>query len=273
MELFSSASVKFLGGEYSQRDPKAEARKDIDQPCLSVYATTTPKSFYEAISGVQVEDGLLSRFLIFENKEFPVEPKRAQPLSEPPEFIINAIKAWNELPNNSNPAGNIDGALNPKPKVVKFDPDAEKYMQDFQLRMRQIAKDHVERNTGMHAIYTRTAEHAAKLALIAQEGRSITMEVTEWACQVAEECTNWMVDALIANVANNEYEKSVKNMLRIITKAGDQGITLTELAKRTTTLRAKERTEILNHLFTTGEVESVMMEVGKRPSTLLRRVF
>ncbi len=53
----------FLGAEYANRDGTNE-RRDIVQPCLCVYGTTTPLHFWGALQGANVMDGSLARFLI-----------------------------------------------------------------------------------------------------------------------------------------------------------------------------------------------------------------
>ncbi|SET90179.1 PriCT-2 domain-containing protein, partial [Oceanicella actignis] len=49
-ELYSAASGVFLGAEYANRDGSNE-RRDIVQPCLCVYGTTTPLHFWGALQG------------------------------------------------------------------------------------------------------------------------------------------------------------------------------------------------------------------------------
>ncbi len=47
-ELYTSAGGVFLGAEYANRDGKNE-RRDINQPCLCVYGTTSTSLFWIAI--------------------------------------------------------------------------------------------------------------------------------------------------------------------------------------------------------------------------------
>ncbi|MFN3578809.1 MAG: PriCT-2 domain-containing protein, partial [Tabrizicola sp.] len=62
-ELYSAASGVFLGAEYANRDGSNE-RRDIVQPCLCVYGTTTPLHFWGSLQGANVVDGSLARFII-----------------------------------------------------------------------------------------------------------------------------------------------------------------------------------------------------------------
>jgi hypothetical protein len=63
----------FLGAEYANRDGKNE-RRDINQPCLCVYGTTTPLHFWNALQSANVVDGSLARFIIVRtDDDYPEE--------------------------------------------------------------------------------------------------------------------------------------------------------------------------------------------------------
>ena len=67
-ELYTAAGGIFLGAEYANRDGMNE-RRDIVQPCLCVYGTTTPLHFWGALQGANVVDGSLARFIILPSEE------------------------------------------------------------------------------------------------------------------------------------------------------------------------------------------------------------
>ncbi len=76
-ELYTAASGIFLGAEYANRDGSNE-RRDIVQPCLCVYGTTTPLHFWGALQGANVVDGSLARLIILPSEEdYPDENRRA----------------------------------------------------------------------------------------------------------------------------------------------------------------------------------------------------
>jgi hypothetical protein len=271
MEFFSSSSSNFLGAEYANRDGK-NPRNDIEQPCLSMYATTTPEPLYSALSSVQAIDGFLSRWLLFQTTDFPVIPKKVSPLTDPPANIIHELKLLQQAATNIAPAGNLDQTI--KPKVIKYTAQAEKMAYAFMVAMRQRAKDHLDRDTGFHAIFTRTAEHAAKLALVAFEGSFIDESVYAWASEMAMDRSLFLIGAVSANVADSKYEADLKRVLRAIEKCGSRGITISELTKKTTTLRAKDRAEIIQTLGSMNLIETAIIDLGtQKLSTGYKRVF
>ena len=72
-ELYTAAGSVFLGAEYANHDGRNE-RRDIVQPCLCVYGTTTPLHFWNALQSSNVVDGSLARFIILPTEDdYPEE--------------------------------------------------------------------------------------------------------------------------------------------------------------------------------------------------------
>lgn len=60
MDLFSTMGRPYIGKEYA-----AQARVDISAPYLSIFAASTPNRFFGSLSQDFIEDGFLSRWLLF----------------------------------------------------------------------------------------------------------------------------------------------------------------------------------------------------------------
>jgi hypothetical protein len=86
-ELYTAASGIFLGAEYANRDGSNE-RRDIVQPCLCVYGTTTPLHFWGALQGANVVDGSLARFLILPSDEDYPDENIAVGIRQAPPALI-----------------------------------------------------------------------------------------------------------------------------------------------------------------------------------------
>ena len=72
-ELYTAAGSVFLGAEYANHDGRND-RRDIVQPCLCVYGTTTPLHFWNALQSSNVVDGSLARFIILPTEDdYPEE--------------------------------------------------------------------------------------------------------------------------------------------------------------------------------------------------------
>src|SRR5690606_19597168 len=65
----------------------------IDQPCLSIYGTTTGTVLWQHVDEVHLEGGFFSRLAVFPDVQYVdyTEPTRN---CELPESIIEAVSAW-----------------------------------------------------------------------------------------------------------------------------------------------------------------------------------
>ena len=109
VELFSSSQSVYQGKQYANHDGK-NPMKPIDQPCLSIYATSVPGRFYDAISGSEAIDGFLSRWLLVESKDYTMEEEdREDSFSETPQALVDLCKYWKEQSFYHGEAkGNLD---------------------------------------------------------------------------------------------------------------------------------------------------------------------
>ena len=117
MESFSSAKSMYAGVQYANHDGKMK-RTPIDQPCLSVYATTVPERFFQTLTSDDAIDGFLARWLVFESSEYQLHPrKNVDDISQPPEALVSEFAAWRDAPANHNPAGNLDSVQRISPRT------------------------------------------------------------------------------------------------------------------------------------------------------------
>lgn len=251
MELFSQASSVFLGSQYSKRDNKEE-RIDIEQPCLCVFGTTAPNRFYEAMTGDEVLDGFLSRWLVFEADDYGIEEADPESLNIP-EDLLHELRYWAEKPINDNPRGNLD--VRPEPMVVKPTGEAKDILKAFRRQCRENIAGSV--NDGIYAaIWSRAAEHAEKAALCAHSGGRIEASVMQWAIAVAEYSANLLYEAVMDNMASNDHEAEIKKVLGWI-KGKRKWLLKSEIVYGTRWLKKSRRNEILSDLVESGQVEMV----------------
>ena len=143
-EIYTMAGTIFLGAEYANRDGKNE-RRDINQPCLCVYGTTTPIHFWNALQSSNVVDGSLARFIVFQSEDdYPEENEAAGIRTSPPE-LLDALKLI-ASGGGRQPAGNLAG-MTPGPETavdpltVPLTPEARRPLRRLQARQhRQAAR-------------------------------------------------------------------------------------------------------------------------------------
>jgi len=279
IELFSSAQSVYLGKSYANHDGK-NPTKAIDQPCLSIYGTSVPLHFYEALSGSEAIDGFLSRWLIFESKDYTMEEEAPEKVfSEIPQYMIDICKYWKEQPFYAEKGGgNIADGTRVVPRVVYATSAANAYLKSFATEMRKKAMQAELEGKSSGAIWSRAGEHARRLALVAHEGDQIELKVAEWAVNLAKFCCNYMAMAIEDYVSSTELESITKRILRSIRdksrSMSDPWTTRADLSRSFQGVQARVRNEILGSLIERGEiVEEKTVKTGGRPSLRYKAVF
>lgn len=267
MELFSSAQSVYLGKSYANHDNK-NPLKPIDQPCLSIYATSVPVHFYEALSNGEAIDGFLARWLIFESKDYTMEEdEREEAFSQAPQAMIDFCKYWKEQPFNSEePKGNLSGVVKTIPRLVKCSPAASVYLKDFAIEMRRLAITSEINGDITGPIWSRAGEHARRLALVAHEGDQIELNVAEWGAELSRFCCKYMASAVSDYVSSTELEAQTKRVLRMVkdkSKNLDNWVTKADITRAFQGIQARTRHEIINSLVERGEIIIERVQGGK----------
>lgn len=255
MKLFSKASGVYRGKEYADHDNKMK-RADIDQPCLSVYGASTPGRFYGALSTAHTIDGFASRWIIMESDD-PYPKRRKVGMSDVPAHLIRDVQELERLPTNDKPKGNLDETLVIRPRIVFYETDAEEIMmeaEEYFDSKRDSAHGKIE---GLSAVWSRAAEHTAKLALTVEDGERISRQSVEWARDVVKFCVQNLCEVIMNQLADNEYQRSLNKILEIIRAAGPAGIMRSALYNRTRWLKTYERNDILDNLIESEQIEPV----------------
>ncbi len=271
-ELYSSSATTFLGPEYAVPDKKG--RKDINQPCLCLYGTTTPVLFWSALKSANVADGSLARFLILKTDEdYPVG-SNGNVIRPIPDELVEAVKAIAEGGSMGN--GNMQGITSgPEtaidPMVV---PMADTARMTFErLNDQVMAKLRKARETPWSPILARVWENAAKVALIravsANPSSPVIREAdAHWAIGMVRYAVNTLIEDVERHVADNQTEQNHKRVLDLVRKSGRKGITKNSLTRRSQFLDMRQRNEIIQALLECGQIVQNVQQGGSRPITI-----
>lgn len=272
-EMYSSAGTTFLGPEYAIEDKNG--RRDIKQPCLCVYGTTTPIIFWSSLKSANVADGSLARFLILKTQnDYPdrnIGKRNRNPSSE----LIEALRSVKD--NGSFGEGNVSGLTNDQttsldPLMVPMEPDAETMFNAFNEQV--IAKLRQIKTTAFSSILARAWENAVKVALIRGVSANpphpvIRKEDADWGIRLAIFSVNTLIEDVERHVADNQVEENHKLILDIIRKAGRKGINKTAMGDKSRRLTRRERNEILAELMEDEIIESRQINSsGPKPVTV-----
>lgn len=235
MKLYTSAAKLYQPKGYGDRKQNLQ----VDQPCLVLFASTTPDALYGALSTDAVHDGFLGRCLIVEGDDRPLRQMIAeQPV---PTAILETARFWDKYQPGP---GNLDDQ-HPTPTVITTTPDANKIFESLATDAEQL-----ESAGGRgSAVWTRAEQKARQLALIYacsanREQPVIDTAAAQWACDFTRHLTDRMVHLCSLWVSTNEQESRQQRVFRIVQDAGGR-IGQRELTRATQWLKQRERLEIL----------------------------
>ena len=274
-ELFTAAGGIFLGAEYANRDGSNE-RRDIVQPCLCVYGTTTPLHFWGALQGANVVDGSLARFLILPSDEdYPDENITVGIRQAPPALIhgLQGVAAGGGHQKGNLAGKTADQNTTVNPTIVPMTDEARARFKalsaELTVELRAAA------GTAFTAILARIGENALKLALIVAVGRDpakpeIDLSAADWAIDFVRHYARQTIEAVERHVADTETEAHLKRLKEVIRAAGANGITKSEITRASQWLKSRDRDEILLTLIETGDVTTGMRGSSTRQAMVYR---
>jgi len=274
-ELYTSAGGIFLGAEYANRDGTNE-RRDINQPCLCVYGTTTPLHFWGALQGANVVDGSLARFLILPSDEDYPDENIAVGIRQAPPALIRGLKRV--AAGGGHHKGNLMGKTADQnttvtPMIVPMTDEARARFKALSVEL--TGELRAAAGTACTAILARIGENALKLALIVAVGRDparpeIDLTATEWAIEFVRYYAQRTMAAVERHVADTETEAHLKRLKEIIRAAGFKGIIKSEVTRASQWLKSRDRNEILETLIESGDITTGMRDTGGRRAMVYR---
>jgi hypothetical protein len=274
-ELYTSAGGVFLGAEYANRDGSNE-RRDINQPCLCVYGTTTPLHFWGALQGANVVDGSLARFLILPSDEDYPDENITVGIRQAPPSLINGLQLIAAA--GGGKTGNLMGKTADQntpvnPMIVPMTEEARARFRGLSVALTEELR--AAAGTAFTAILARIGENALKLALIVAVGRSpispeIDLSAADWAISFVRHYAQRTMEAVERHVADTETEAHLKRLKEIIRASGAKGISKSEITRSSQWLKSRDRDEILLTLIESGDITTGMRDTGGRRAMVYR---
>ena len=215
-------AIQQTGGKAGKFD-KIRSR-GIREPHLTLLGTAIPKYLFSAVSERAMENGLLSRCIVFEAgergtagnphfKPFPDElMSRARHLVSLGGFEGLDLENLENAPQTYN-----------EPYTVTETADAEKKRKDVVARCEALYRS--SKTTSEKALWSRAAEKSSKLALlyaISENPRDplISGSAVEWAWCIIEHLTRRMLYQASVYVHDNEFDALRQKALRYLRDYG-----------------------------------------------------
>jgi len=260
MKLYSSAGSMYLGREYAE----ADRQRTVIQPCCCIYGTSTPERFTSGISPEELQDGWLSRCLVFVSGDNPRKNRNANFDTKIPNSIMQQIGAWREFSvekesNNELSKYVTPGYCEAPPAqfIVPASRDAEEIFVSFDDETTKYGQKHPL----LACLWRKGEENARRIALIIAAGNScndpvITSADANYACRLIRYLLISFGTEIAPEITSSEAERSKRKVYRVIRDAGTRGISLQRLTKATRWANQKSRHDLLGDLIAAGDIIS-----------------
>lgn len=268
-EMFTMSHRTRLGpvkGRSANKDGEKAKRRDIIQPCCNVFGVSVPKRLFEHMTGANIEDGSIARYLIMQTPENYPELVRAKGSpDQPPNDLLKQATSivCGGMAGSADLFDAIfDSTTPPSLLPVQYaDQAAEDDAQE--VAKEQDARVRMNEGNVMAAAWARVAEMTYKLAMIHAVSldpgkRAIGVESLEWGWLLAEHSIKTLTRNT-ANLAETDYERQFNRGLDFIRRFGP--LTSEDLANRWR-IKSTDRDEMLKNMQEAGLIEKAPTKTG-----------
>jgi len=242
IKSFSKANSFLVGKQYA--NDKANPRIDIVNPHLCVLGATVKEKFIENCRSSDAIDGFLNRWVLFESKHRPRRQYKKISIGEPPASIMEAIAAVIA----KAPPKPMHNQEVPLTHTIKLTPDAYELMESYSDTIEDLLD---KSEYPLDALYSRSCEHVAKIALITCDNEFVRLRDVQFAINTVTE-SNRLIAGLAGLIADNDLEREHIKVLELIKRNGS--MSNAKFINSTKRLSPKTRAEIIRDLEEAGEI-------------------
>ena len=273
-KCWSAAGGAFMG-KARAKDGSGEWKppKQINEPCVGFYGTSAPDVLFDAMTDADFSDGSIPRFIPFISENRP-------PFERKPEIVVpyeleeHLSQALRNLGIPPHGAKSQDGGVAdiPTAMLVNETEEAARIFAALEdLKHANLAK--ADAGDKAFNLYGKIVENARRVAVTVATLRNPSAPIVDkldatYGCTLLTLATADMVATVHDRVAATRTERDKKRLRLIIRKAGEKGITKSDLTRRTQTMRPPEREEALFDLQEAGEIREIADPgIGKKSVT------
>ena len=261
LSLFSDANT-FWGGVESA----SKKAVPIHNPNMCFLGTATKENFYGKMGSGEVQSGFLNRMLVFTERRSKekIEPRK-NPIEIPNEivFSLRQVAAF-----RGPMIYNASGELPVEPIKCNWGTGAKEVYDKITIELR----DYCENRPSIEDFFSRTAEHAIKLATVRAVGENraepvIDRDCMEWAKSLALLSAFTMVrdagDSLGAENQHGENYKRVKKAMRELAPNCLRSKLMKKVCKG---MNSRTLSDIISSMREGGEIRIEQKESAKGPA-------
>lgn len=262
MKLYSAAGSIYKGREFAEENKQ----RTIVEPLCCIYGTSTPERFAAGISPDELQDGWLSRCLVFSSNDVPrkVRGRNECPV---PTSLADVANKW-FLRRIAKPEGSGDvkrfvsasggkyvSEEIPEQLIVPTTEDAEQLFIAFDDETTEFGK----KNAYLACLWAKGEENARRIALIVAAGESfdnpvITRSIADYSCRLVE----YLLADFGTNVATKlsacATEERKQKIVSLIESFGIDGCCKRDITRKTKWVNQKDRSAMLSDLIEAEEI-------------------
>jgi len=215
--------------------------RHVENPALTVLGMTTPTPFYEAVGSGALTDGFLNRLIVVES-DLGRQPARFVDQVAMPDDLVRWVREC-RVKGGGDLADVIDTVHSEVavPTILDFSVEARRLFDKLELRCIE-RMDELDLH-GIAEMYSRVREIAMRISLIvahSTEADMIGAEHAQWAIDYVTFWADRAISRMSDNIADSPFAALCNDVAKLILNAGRRGLTVCELAKKSTKFRGTE---------------------------------
>jgi len=271
MKLYSASGASYKGREYAEQ----ERQRTIIQPCCCIFGTSTPERFTEGLTQEQLQDGWLSRCLVFSAMDVPPK-QRGRWETDIPERLVEQVRAWYkreippaDLPKFIMPPEGIVGAPSypiPNQLIVPTADEADRMLIAFDAE----SEGYGAKYPRLACLWAKTEELARRIALINAAGDSfdtpiVTLANADFAIRLVRYLLLDFSRLIVPEIVICDVDARKRRLLKIIEQHGKNGCLKRTVTRASQWVNKRQRDDMLADMIEAGEI--VLEIAGKQHNT------
>lgn len=252
--LWSCASTVYMGKTRApDTNGKWKPPRKLIEPHISIYGTGAPSRLFESLTEKDFDDGSFPRFVNFFSEEMPMRTAKPEAVV-PPDLLAklnHALLCLGLKPHTTPAVEGVKPDYTPTARLIESDIGAVECFAAFE----QLKHEKMVEATDDPPLFLwgKTVENAKRIALTVACFRNPESPMVELCdAQYAVSLMTYSVNETIAyvreNVATTERERDMKKVERVIRRAGVNGISQSELTRKTTGMKPGNRQDAIDDL-------------------------
>ena len=270
--LFLETLVNDYVGGKGYANSAENPTKNVVVPNLNIFGSSQVSEMTAALSSAAAADGLIQRFLFVPTFAEYVPIKKNFEKPPVPQTLVDSFK-WiiaDLAALGGEFATNDDPSMAPNQRVVAMTHQAQELFSQLDQRRVDMAR-------AGRVMWVRSAAMAVKIAMLEAIARDpikpvIDAELLDSARRLVDWFTRYAETFLASRIADSDTQRDINRVRELISDGKERGISLSELTRKTQSMRRRDREDCVKTLVESGQIEAVQESTSGRPSTRFRSV-